>query len=99
MPESRCAVINTKTANRPSTTVRASRFCAALGGNVERMKCCSSGTAASVFSIAATLRCADKAGRKRYGDCALRHQQECGTAQTYLPENYSVLRMRSIRIW
>ena len=35
--------INRKTINMPQTTARASPFCAALGEDVERMKCCSAG--------------------------------------------------------
>src|SRR6266481_3096509 len=37
------------------TTARASRFCARPGDKLERMKCCSSGSTAAVFTIGATL--------------------------------------------
>ena len=40
--------------SKASTTARARRRCARLGDKWERMKCCSSGTAAAVFAIGAT---------------------------------------------
>src|SRR5262245_25732515 len=46
-------MIKAKTSDMPSTTARASHFCAGLGDTVERMKCCSSATPARVFSMAA----------------------------------------------
>src|SRR5262245_52318332 len=48
--------VMTKATSKASTTARARRRCARLGGKVERMKCCSSGTAAAVFVIGATPR-------------------------------------------
>ena len=48
------AAIRTKTINNPSTTARASRFCAAPGDTVDRISCSSSETTAAVFSIRAT---------------------------------------------
>src|SRR2546430_16979301 len=46
--------VMTKATSKASTTARARRRCARLGDKVERMKCCSSGTAAAVFAIGAT---------------------------------------------
>src|SRR5262245_9354901 len=48
------AVTSTKNVTRPSTTARASRFCAAPGDTVDRISCAFSGTAAVAFSIRAT---------------------------------------------
>src|SRR5215510_4235348 len=48
--------IKAKTTNMPTTTTKASRLCAGPGDKLERMKCCSSGTTAAVFSTGVTLR-------------------------------------------
>src|SRR6516165_4285892 len=53
MVDSGPAVV-TKATSKASTTERARRRWARLGDKVERMKCCSSGTAAAVFAIGAT---------------------------------------------
>ena len=45
-----------KATSKTSTTPRASRLCARPGDKLERMKCCSSGTTAAVFTIGATPR-------------------------------------------
>src|SRR5712671_5511251 len=55
MVESGPAVIK-KATSKASTTVKASHFCARPGDKLERMKCCSSGTKVSVFTIGAPLR-------------------------------------------
>src|SRR5512138_340651 len=70
IPDSSPAVMSTNTANRPSTTPTASRFCAGPGDTVEGKNCCSSGTTAwradiSGFCAAPHLsrqlqRCADR---------------------------------------
>src|SRR5712691_2350618 len=54
--------VMTKAATKASTTARARRRWVRLGDKVERMKCCSSGTAAAVFAIGAT-----PAGAGAYG--------------------------------
>src|SRR3979411_2864324 len=55
MVESGPAVIK-KATSKASTTAKASHFCARPGDKLERMKCCSSGTKVSVFTIGAPLR-------------------------------------------
>src|ERR1700730_12328451 len=45
-----------KATSKASTTTRARRLCAGLGGKLARKKCRSSGTTAAVFTIGATLR-------------------------------------------
>ena len=54
MPESGPTVIKAKTTKMPSTTARASRFCAGPGDKLERTRRCSSGTMGAIFSIGAT---------------------------------------------
>jgi Tetratricopeptide repeat len=48
--------VMTKATSKASTTASASRRCARLGDKVERMKCCSSGTATAVIVIGAIPR-------------------------------------------
>src|SRR3984893_8737959 len=45
-----------KATSKTRTMARASRLCARPGDKLARMKCCSSGTTAALFTIAATLR-------------------------------------------
>src|SRR3984893_12096456 len=56
MVESGPTSVMKKTTSKASTTARASRRCARPGDKLERMKCCSSGTTAAVFTIGGTPR-------------------------------------------
>src|SRR6185503_1833501 len=56
MPERSPALIRTNTTSRPSTTPRASRFCAGPGETAEGKNCCSSATTTRVVTIAGILR-------------------------------------------
>src|SRR5260370_542333 len=64
MVESGPTSVIKKATSKASTTARASLLCAWLGDKLERMKCCSSGRTAAVFTIERLLAAAGTSGTK-----------------------------------
>src|ERR1700692_2240078 len=74
-------VVMKQEARKASTTARASRLCARPGDKFKRMKCCSSGTTAAIFTIGATFRSArntrHRAGTVRHACPKAARRQFC----------------------
>jgi hypothetical protein len=84
MVESGPAVMKNAT-SKASTTARASRLCARPGDKFERMKCCSSGTTAVVFTIGATLCSGWSARNEAYPLSRFSHHAARLVVSTILP--------------
>src|SRR5262245_37006053 len=87
-------MIKAKTSDMLNTTAKASHFCAGLGGNVERMKCCSSATTAVLFSFTMPPERSSNAGDGDYAlqpspDTAVVLSCRAGMMSAYYARNYT----------